>query len=150
MDLRKQANILLKQILEHSFDEIFITDATGKIIYTRPSTEKLFGVPYEKMIGQNVFHLEKEGVFSPSAIANVLTNKKEVTIIQETKNKRKLIISGYPIFDETNTLIGAISFSRDITEFEYLKKENEQVAIAIQQYREEIAQLKKQALSLFT
>lgn len=150
MDLIKQANILLKKILDHSYDEIFITDPLGNIIYTRTSTEKLFGVPYEKMICENVFNLEKEGVFSPSAIANVLTNKKEVTIVQETLNKRQLIITAYPIFDESNTLLGAISFSRDVTEFESLKKENEQVAIAIQQHREEIEELKKQALKPFS
>ena len=78
-----------------------------------------------------------------------MISKKEETLIQETKSRRKLIISGYPIFDETNQLIGAISFSRDITEVEYLKKENEQVAKAIQQYREEIAQLKKQSTHSF-
>ncbi|KON83517.1 Fis family transcriptional regulator [Sporosarcina globispora] len=144
MDLKKHAYILLKQILEDSFDEIFITDTIGNIIYTGKTTEKLFGIPHEKMIGQNVFLLEKEGVFSPSVIVNVLKSKKEKTLIQETKTKRKLIISGYPIFDETNKLIGAVSFSRDVTEFEHLKKENEQVAKAIQHYREEIAELKKQ------
>ena len=149
MDLREHAYTLLKQILENSFDEIFITDATGKIIYARQAAKKLFGIPHEEVIGQNVLQLEKEGIFSPSAIVNVLISKKEETLIQETKSRRKLIISGYPIFDETNQLIGAISFSRDITEFEYLKKENEQVAKAIQQYREEIAQLKKQSTHSF-
>ncbi|HZG70689.1 MAG TPA: sigma 54-interacting transcriptional regulator, partial [Chondromyces sp.] len=73
----------------------------------------------------------------------------EETLIQETKNNRKLVISGYPIFDEANELLGAVSFSRDITEFEYLRKENEQVAKAMQLYREEIAHLKKQAAQPF-
>lgn len=145
MDLKENTSLLFKKILEHSFDEIFITDAEGNIIYTSPSTEKLFGIPYEKMIRHNVFHLEKEGVFSPSVVVNVLKNKREETLIQETRDKRKRIISGYPIYDETKKLIGAISFSRDITEFEYLKKENEQVAKAIKQYRKKIAELKKQA-----
>ncbi|KAB2336571.1 PAS domain S-box protein [Cytobacillus depressus] len=149
MNLNEHAYKILNQILEHSFDEIFITDDMGNVVYARQSTEKLFGIPHEKMIRQNVFKLEKEGVFSPSVIVNVLKNKKNETLIQETKNKRKLIISGYPIVDETNKMIGAVSFSRDITEFEYLKKENEQVAIAIQAYQEEIAELKKQATQPF-
>lgn len=144
MYLMKNAYTLLKQILEHSFDEIFITDEKGNIVYTRESREKLFGVPHEKMIGQNVFQLEKEGIFSPSVIVNVLKSIKEETLIQETKNHRKLIISGYPVFNENNKLIGAVSFSRDITEVEYLKRENKQVAEAIEQYRKEIAELRKQ------
>lgn len=144
MDLNERAYIILKYILDFSFDEIFITDAKGNIIYTRESKEKLFGIPHEKIIHQNVFDLEKEGIFVPSIIVNVLKEKMEKTIVQETGNKSKLIISGYPIFDEDNTLIGAISFSRDITEVESLKKENEQVAKAIKQYRKEIASLKRQ------
>ncbi|MBZ5752526.1 sigma-54 interaction domain-containing protein [Metabacillus rhizolycopersici] len=149
MNLKDNAYIILDQILRHSFDEIFIADAKGNILYTRQITESLFGIPHEKIIHQNVFHLEKQGVFSPSVTVNVLKNKTEETLIQETRNKRKLIISGYPIFDERNTMIGAISFSRDITEFEYLKKENEQVAKVIQQYREEIAELKTKATQPF-
>ncbi|ASN04274.1 sigma-54 interaction domain-containing protein [Virgibacillus necropolis] len=149
MDLNERAYIILKYILDFSFDEIFITDAKGNIIYTRESKEKLFGIPHEKIIHQNVFDLEKEGIFVPSIIVNVLKEKKEKTFVQETRNKSKLIIAGYPIFDEDNTLIGAISFSRDITEVESLKKENEQVARAIEQYREEIATLKRQTVKPF-
>ncbi|KAB7704055.1 PAS domain-containing protein [Bacillus aerolatus] len=149
MNLKRDASILFKHILEHSFDEIFIADSLGNILYTSKSTEKMFGLPFGEIIHQNIFHLEKEGVFSPSVTANVLRNKKEETLIQETMYNRKLIISGYPIFDEKGVLIGALSFSRDITEFEYLKKENEQVAKAMQLYQEEIATLKSQAAQPF-
>ncbi|MDY0393694.1 PAS domain S-box protein [Virgibacillus halophilus] len=122
MNLNEHAYIILKYILDFSFDEIFITDAKGNIIYTRKSEEKLFGIPHDKILNQNVFDLENEGIFVPSIIAKVLKAGKEKTLVQETRNKRKLIISGYPISDENNTLIGAISFSRDITEVETLKK----------------------------
>ena len=89
MDLEENAYTLLNQILDHSYDEIFITDPMGDIVYTRPSTEKLFGVPHEKMIGQNVFDLEKEGVFSPSVIVNVLKNKKERNHYSRNKKPKK-------------------------------------------------------------
>ncbi|MFD1040025.1 sigma-54 interaction domain-containing protein [Virgibacillus byunsanensis] len=145
MYLKENAYIILKQILKDSFDEIFIADAEGDIIYAKQFTEDLFGIPHKKIIYMNVFHLEKEGIFFPSVIVNVLKNKKEETLIQETRKKKKLIISGYPIFNKTNELIGAISFSRDVTEVEQLQKENKQVAKAIQSYLEEIAELKKQA-----
>ncbi|HZG72179.1 MAG TPA: PAS domain-containing protein, partial [Chondromyces sp.] len=72
MDLIEHSSILLKHILQHSFDEIFITDASGNILYTSQSTEKMFGIPLERIIHQNIFHLEKEGVFSPSVVVNVL------------------------------------------------------------------------------
>ncbi|MGE6613530.1 sigma-54 interaction domain-containing protein [Peribacillus sp. NPDC076916] len=149
MDLREDVSILLKHILEHSFDEIFITDALGNILYTSQTTEKMFGIPFKPKMNQNIFDLEKDGVFSPSVIANVLRSARKETLIQETIHNRKTIISGYPIYDDKGILIGALSFSRDITEFEYLKNENEQVAKAVQLYKKEIEKLKKQAINTF-
>ncbi|TDK62268.1 PAS domain-containing protein [Bacillus salipaludis] len=149
MNLTLDDSILLKHILEHSFDEIFIADASGMVLYTSQSTEKVFGIPSEQIVNHNIFELENQGMFSPSVIANVLRTQKKDTLIQETKHNRKLIISGYPIYDSTGELVGALSVSRDVTEFEYLKKENEQVAKALKLYQEEIAKLKKQAANPF-
>ncbi|OCA82089.1 sigma-54 interaction domain-containing protein [Pseudobacillus wudalianchiensis] len=146
MDLREHAFLLLKHILDHSFDEIFIADNVGNILHVSGNTEKIFGIPPEKFINQNIFALEEEGIFSPSIIATVLRNERKETFIQETIHNRKLIISGYPVYDDKGALLGALSFSRDITEFEYLKKENEQVAKAMQLYQEEIKKLKQQAM----
>ncbi|MDN3015823.1 sigma 54-interacting transcriptional regulator [Paenibacillus sp. BSR1-1] len=149
MNLSENDTILLKHILEHSFDEIFIADAAGMVLYTSQTTELVFGIPREQIVNHNLFDLEKQGLFSPSVIANVLRTKKKDTLIQETILNRKLIISGYPIFDSSGLLIGAMSVSRDITEFEYLKKENDQVAKALQLYQEENEKLRKQAASPF-
>ncbi|MFJ8261146.1 sigma-54 interaction domain-containing protein [Rummeliibacillus sp. NPDC094406] len=142
-------SILLNYVLAHSFDEIFIANASGMVLYTSQSTEKVFGIPCDQIVHHNIFDLEKKGIFSPSVIANVLRTKKKDTFIQETKHGRKLIISGYPIYDSSGELTGAMSVSRDVTEFEYLKKENEQVAKALQSYQKEIAELKKQSVNTF-
>ncbi|CRK83040.1 sigma-54 interaction domain-containing protein [Neobacillus massiliamazoniensis] len=145
-----QTRHILDHILEHSFDEIFIADPSGIVLYTSQSTEKVYGIPSEQIINHNIFELEKQGLFSPSVIANVLRTNKKDTLIQETKRNRKLIISGYPINDESGKLIGAISIARDMTEFEFLKKENEQVAKALQIYQEEIEKLRKQSTLPFS
>ncbi|MED3561865.1 sigma-54 interaction domain-containing protein [Bacillus xiapuensis] len=149
MNLTLDDSILLKHILEHSFDEIFIADATGMVLYASQSTEKVSGIPCEQIVHHNIFDLERQGIFSPSVIANVLRTNKKDTFIQETKKNRKLIISGYPIYDSMGEVIGAMSVSRDVTEFEYLKKENEQVAKVLQLYQDKIAKLKMQAVNPF-
>lgn len=149
MNVSRHDSLHIKYILEHSFDEIFIADASGMVLYTSQSTEKVFSIPCDQIVNHNIFELEKQGIFSPSVIANVLRTNKRDTLIQETQRNRKLIISGYPIYDESGKLIGAISVARDVTEFEYLKKENEQVANALQIYQEEIEKLRKQAYQPF-
>lgn len=148
--MRGDLSLVLKTILDHSFDEIFVADASGTILYTSQSTEKISQVPFGQILHQNIFALEEQGVFSPSAIAQVLRSKQKVTVIQKTMGNRKIITSGYPILDEKGEVIGALSFSRDVTEFEYLKKENVQVAKALKLYQEEIAKLKSQSFYPFS
>lgn len=145
MDFQKNILVILNSILTYSFDEIFVTDASGNILFTSEKTEKMFGILHEEINNQTIFELEERGIFSPSIIAAVLNNQQPETFIQETIQQRKVISSGYPIFDEADKLIGALSFSRDITEFEYLKKENEQVAKLFYFYQEEMERLKRQA-----
>ncbi|WP_066073570.1 sigma-54 interaction domain-containing protein [Neobacillus soli] len=149
MSLFCNDSVFLQFILEHSFDEIFIVDALGRVLHTSHSTENVFGVPRDQIVNHNIFDLEKQGVFSPSACANVLRTNQKDTHIQETKRGQKLIISGFPMYDQSGILIGAMSVSRDVTEFEHLKKENEQVAEALKRYQEEIEKLKEQAASPF-
>lgn len=72
----------------------------------------------------------------------MLQTQKNETIIQETTMGRKIVVSGYPIFDEKQKILGALSFSRDITELDYLKKTNDQVAKTMLLYEKEIEKMK--------
>lgn len=142
MELKDSVSLLLQHIIRYSFDEIFVTDKLGTVLFVSPSCEEVWGISAEDMIGQNVYILEEKGVFSPSVTAIVLQTKKKETLIQETRLGRKNLISAYPILDSDRTLQGVICFSRDITELEYLKKRNEEVAKTISLYQKEIEQLR--------
>jgi PAS domain S-box-containing protein/TyrR family helix-turn-helix protein len=140
--LSRISDLLLKNIINYSFDEIFITDDSGKILYISPSCEEIYGVSAEDMINQNVLDLERKGVLNPSVSALVLKSKKVESLIQETQAERKCLVSAYPIFDETGRIIRVLSFSRDITEIENLKQRNDEVAKTILLYKKEITDLK--------
>ena len=137
-----KSQLVLENIIQYSFDEIFVTDAEGNIILSSDSFKNFFGIDAKEIINQNVFVLEKEGVLSPSVTGKVLKTKKIETIIQETTMGRKIVVSGYPIINDNQELLGAISFSRDITELDYLKKTNDQVAKIMLLYEEEIEKMK--------
>lgn len=142
----QQNHLLLEKIIKYSFDEIFVTDAYGNIIFLSEKFKDLFGIDTEEIMNQNVFTLEKDGILSPSVTGKVLQTRKVETIIQETAMGRKLVVSGYPIFDENQKLWGALSFSRDITELDYLKKTNDQVAKTMLLYEKEIEKMKNKQL----
>ncbi|MBS4192232.1 sigma 54-interacting transcriptional regulator [Bacillus sp. FJAT-49705] len=138
----KQAEILLEHIIKYSFDEIFVTDTAGYVQMASSSFRNLFGIHAEEIINQNGFELEQKGILSPSVTGKVLKTKKIETIVQETGLGRKLVVSAYPVIDGNGKLMGAISFSRDITELVYLRKTNDQVAKTIQLYEIELEKLK--------
>ncbi|MCG7336557.1 sigma 54-interacting transcriptional regulator [Sporosarcina sp. ACRSM] len=144
----ERSHLILESIIKSSFDEIFVTDADGKILFASERFKDLFGIHAEEVIHQSVFLLEKQGILSPSVTGKVLQSKKSETIIQETKKGRKLVVSGHPIFDENEQLQGALSFSRDITELDYLKKTNQQVAELMALYEKEIEKIKNNPMYL--
>lgn len=137
---------LLDHVIYHSFDEIFITDASGMVLNVSPSCRELYGVEPSELIGQTVEKLEQQGILTPSVTKLVLYSQEIETRVQNTNTNKKVIVSAYPIFDEGSNLIRILSFSRDITEIELLKEKNEQVAKTITLYEEEITKLKKKQL----
>lgn len=144
----QKSHLILDSIIKYSFDEIFVTDANGTIIFSSESFKNFFGIEAKDIINQNVFELEEQGILSPSIIGKVLKTKKIETMIQETSMERKIVVSAYPIFDDTEQLQGAISFSRDITELDYLKKTNDEVAQRMLLYETEIKKMKNKQSSL--
>lgn len=56
--------ILLK-ILQNSYDEIFVTDAAGVILYVNPMCEQHYGVEAKDIVGKNASHLVEQGYCFP-------------------------------------------------------------------------------------
>lgn len=107
---------LLLGILDDSFDEIFVTDATGDTVWVNKACERFYGIPARDLIGKNVKELETQGIFNPSLTRRVLSSGQKVTAVQGTVSGRKLLVTSTPIFDPGGRLAHVVSNSRDITE----------------------------------
>ncbi|KOS69764.1 Fis family transcriptional regulator [Lysinibacillus contaminans] len=138
-----RSNVFLQHLLKYSFDEIFIADTEGRILYASENSKDFFGMKSEEIVHQNAFDLEAKGILSPSVICKVLKTGKVEMVIQNSIMGRKLVVTGFPIV-EFSAMVGVISFSRDITELDYLKRTNENVAAQIRLYEQEIEALKKE------
>lgn len=106
----------LRKIFDSSFDEIFVTDSQGVVLLVNSACERLYDIPAAQLIGKRVNELEQEGVFTPSVTPLVLKEKKRITIIQETRTGRKIIVTGNPVFDAKGKVVFIVYNSRDITE----------------------------------
>ena len=113
----------LKNIIESSYDGIYITDGAGKTLQVNKAYEKLTGIKREKLIGRMMSDLEKEGIISKSATLIVLKTRKTVTLEQIIKNKKKLLVTANPIWSKDGEIDMVVTNVRDITELDNLKQE---------------------------
>ena len=56
------------------------------------------------------------GIFAPSVTRRVLEENREITIIHENKNGKKLLTTGTPVYNSKQEISLIITVSRDITQ----------------------------------
>lgn len=117
-----------------SFTGVLVTNDKGEIIYVDENFEEKYQLNAASLLGQTVYELERKRSINPSAAAIVLKTKKEVTLIQTLKNKQKVIVSAFPIFDDAGRVSHAVTFARDIEQHIHIKELYEKLAEKIAQY----------------
>ncbi|MGG1400032.1 sigma 54-interacting transcriptional regulator [Bacillus salipaludis] len=134
-DLNKDLNAILSSI----YDEILVVNAKGELIrYSENIIHDFWKVDLKELIGKNMFQLEDQGLFTPSVTRLVMERKKKVSVVQETKNGRRILAVGNPIFNDKNELDRIIIASRDITETTKLKSELKEMKKISEQYKKEL------------
>lgn len=132
-------------IFDALHDDLLISDGEGVAIRVSPTFEDVYGIKKELAVGKTVYELENEGYFKPSVIAKVLQSKEKVTMQQETKVGRRIVVTATPVFDRAGRIKLIVSFSRDITEMAELQEQYSQMETKMEQYTEEINQLRQRA-----
>jgi len=134
---------VLEGIVETSRDHLLITDGEGYIRLIGNSCEEIYGRSKEELLGKNVIELEKEKIFSPSVSHEVMKQKTAQTIMQETKQGQKLMVTAYPIFSQGGKLAAVVSYSHDLTEILDLKRRYENMTKQLKQFASEIEELRE-------
>jgi PAS domain S-box-containing protein len=102
-------------LIKEIYDQITVTDGEGNFLRISKSAEKIFGVPEKEMLGINARRLEEKGVFDKSITLRVLESGQQRSLIQTTAASKRLVVDGFPIFDDRNRLYRVVNFSRDVT-----------------------------------
>jgi len=131
-------------ILENSHDGIFLTDGDANTIFINKAYEKIADVKRDQILGKNMELLEKKGIISKSSTLMVLKNKKSITIEQEFKNGKKVLVSSSPIADDKGNIVMVVTNVRDVTELYELEEELEKKIELTQKYYSELELMRKQ------
>jgi PAS domain S-box-containing protein len=145
----------LKLILENIGEGIIVTDTQKRIVLSNHMAEEIIGITQDPEHPTTLDWSAKYDLYYPDqvtifpaqnlplekALKGESTDDVEVIIEDsETRNKKRVIISGRPIIDENNYIIAAVANIKDITYYKELEVALEQ---SEQKYRNLIGFKKK-------
>lgn len=139
----KQTAKLLQAIMDFSFDGLWITDRHGNVVKLNKAAERITGCKAEEVLGRNVADLVSEGYVDVSVTLEVLKRKTTVSLVQNTKLKKKVLATGSPIFSNNGEIDVIIINDRDITELDRIRQELKESQALIDQYRHELSELQQ-------
>ena len=133
-------------IIECSYDGIYITDGQANTIFLNRAYEKITGMKKKEMLGRNMKYLEKNRFISKSCTLMVLKYKRSITIQQSFKTGKKVLVSSSPIFDEDGNITMVVTNVRDVTELYELKEQLEKNKKLTEKYYSQVEAMRNQLL----
>ncbi len=115
----------LEVIFETSYDGLFVSDGSANCLRVNRSYEKITGIQRESLIGKQSKSLVKDKVVDISVTLEVLKQKKQITLLQVIKEKKEVIVTGTPVWDDDGNISKVVVNIRDITELNELKRQLE-------------------------
>lgn len=120
---------------------LLIADNKGIVIQVEDYSKDFYGMKSSELLGKSVYEMEKEGLFSPSAVAIVLQTGKETNLIQKVKSGLEVIVTAFPVLDENGAISKVVTFTRDISEYSRFRDMYERLMNKIDQYNRTINEL---------
>jgi len=111
----KDFELIFESIMKHSKDGLFVVDSTGMVVMVNRATEEMFDFKSSQVLGRNVKDLVAEGFYEPSVSALVINQKKGISLIQTTRNRKKILSTGIPIFNDQEEILFVLVNDRDIS-----------------------------------
>lgn len=116
-------------------DAIFIDDEHGNALWINKACEDLFKISRSQVLGKNIKELEQDGIFNPSVARLVMEQNKEVNLIHQNREGKKILSTGIPLFDEKGKLSKIITTSRDVTELYTLQNRLEDAMLTLDELK---------------
>ncbi|MEW6137062.1 MAG: sigma 54-interacting transcriptional regulator [Thermodesulfobacteriota bacterium] len=116
----------LEAIIESSHDGLYITDGKANTIRVNSAYERIAGLSRKDLIGRNMQDLVNEKVFDHSVTLEVLKQGSQVTLMQNIKGNKQVMVTGTPILDEEGHIALVVTNVRDMTALNDLRAELEE------------------------
>lgn len=132
-------------ILDLIPDGVYVSDSDGMTLKVNEPYERLTGVKASTVIGKNVYDLQDEGIFDTIVNPEVVHSGQSATSVQEV-NGLKVVLRGYPVLDDEGNVALVVTFVRDITQIDRLKREVASQRELVDSYQRQMASLNPEAV----
>lgn len=105
----------VESLLDALPEGVFISDAVGTSLRVNRMYEQLTGLTQKQIQGKNVRALVEEGTFDCILNPEIVRTGKPTTRVQQLKDGKKLVLTGFPVFDARGGLCLVVTFARDVT-----------------------------------
>ena len=138
----------LYSMMDSIHDNVVISDRTGTILWVSPSCESTYGIPREDFIGYTSKEMEERKIWDPAVAPMVLEAKKKVTLLEETQQGEKLVVTGIPVLDENNEVKRVVSYSFDPSYILELSEQYKNMENLVSRYSAELSEYREKEMLL--
>jgi len=131
-------------ILDLIKDGVYISDREGKTLWINTMYERLTGLKSSKLVGRPVEILTTEGIFDTIVNPKVVKTGKPATSVQTDRKGKKLVLNGYPIFNDNGEVALVVTFVRDMTLMNQLREQILSQRKLIDKYRTNVQHLNEE------
>ena len=103
--------------------------------------EQLTGLKQERVVGKNVRSLVQEGIFDHILNPEIVRTGKPTTRVQQLSDGKKLVLSGFSVFDQTGAICLVLTFVRDVTSLTDLQERLDGQRQLIEQINDQLAHM---------
>ena len=128
----------LEIIMDLSGELVTIVNNQGIVERVSSNCKKIMGIDVSDFIGKSIFEHEKSGIITLSSTKKVLETLREITMTQKTKSNRRLLVQGFPIFNDSGSLEKVLNISKDVTEESILREKLKEAEREVELLLEEV------------
>ena len=128
----------LEAIFENSQDGMYLADGRGRTLRVNQAYESIAGLDRNDLLGRHLNDLVQEGVLDHSVTMDVLEKKRRVSIMQNIRGGKRVLVTGSPIFDKQGKIALVISNVRDMTALTELRNELDKAKLLTERYQQSL------------
>lgn len=91
---------VLKKILDHSPNEIYVLDKNAHVVYVNRACEQHYGIKLDEVVGKHNDEMVSKDYWRPLILPRIFKEKKAVTVKQITYSGKELVTTAIPLLND--------------------------------------------------